>query len=286
MEDRSSQLRVFFAKYVTAQGRARDPRIEKAFATVRRETFAGTGPWSIHIPGFGYVQTPNDDLAFLYQDTLVALDAARGVNIGLPSAHARWLDGLGLHEGETVLQVGTGTGYYTSILAHLVGPAGQVHGFEIDEPLAARAQENLKPLSQAKVHARSGIADGLPKANAVYVCAGITQPSWSWIDALRPNGRLVFPLHAVGAFGGMLIIRRPEAGLIWPARFISPAGFMACAGPQDDEAGRRLNAAFASGDAKRVQSFRLDSPIDETCWFAGEGWWLSTAAPTQAPPTT
>jgi protein-L-isoaspartate(D-aspartate) O-methyltransferase len=280
MKDRSSNLREFFARYVTAQGRARDPRIEKAFARVRREPFAGPGPWSISIPGVGYIKTPTDDLAFIYQDTLVALDAARGINIGQPSAHARWLDGLGLREGEAVLQVGVGTGYYTSILAHLVGDAGQVHAFEIDEPLAARAKENLNCLPQAAVQARSGIADELPRVDAVYVCAGITQPSWSWLDALRPNGRLVFPLHPVGAGGGMLMIRRPEQGLLWPAHFISPAWFIPCVGPQDDEAGRRLSSAFAKGDAKTVRSFRIDDPVDDTCWFAGDGWWLSTADPT------
>ena len=280
MEDRSSNLREFFARYATAQGRARDPKIEKAFATVRREPFAGPGPWSINIPGIGYIKTPNDDLAFIYQDTLIALDAARGINIGQPSGHARWLDALGLREGESVLQVGVGTGYYTSILAQLVGETGLVHAFEIDEPLAARAQENLKHLPQVRVQARSGIADELPKVDTVYVCAGITQPSWSWLDALRPNGRLVFPLHAVGAVGGMLMIRRPEQGLVWPAHFISPAWFISCAGPQDDEAGGRLSSAFARGDAKTVRSFRIDGPIDDTCWFAGDGWWLSTADPT------
>ena len=280
MDDRSSHLREFFARYVTAQGRARDPRIEQAFATVRREPFAGPGPWSISIPGVGYINTPTDDLAFIYQDTLIALDRARGINIGQPSGHARWLDALCLREGEAVLQVGVGTGYYTSILAHLVGETGEVHAFEIDQPLAARAKENLNCLPQVRVEARSGIADKLPKVDAVYVCAGITQPSWSWLDALRPNGRLVFPLHAVGAVGGMLMIRRPEHGFAWPAHFISPAWFIPCSGPQDDEAGRRLSSAFASGDLKAVRSFRIDGPVDDTCWFAGDGWWLSTADPT------
>lgn len=279
MNDRSSNLREFFARYVTSVGRARDPRIEKAFANVRREPFVGPGPWSINIPGLGYIKTPDDDLAFLYQDTLVALDTARGINIGQPSAHARWLDALGLRGGERVLQVGAGSGYYTAILAHLVGTGGHVHAFEIDEPLADRAKENVKLLPQASVHTRSGIAEDLPKVEAVYVCAGITQPSWTWLDALRPNGRLTFPLQAAHAGGGMLMIRRPEAGLVWPARFISPAWFIPCTGPQDDEAGHRLSAAFAGGDAKGVRSFRMDSPIDDTCWFAGEGWWLSAYQP-------
>jgi protein-L-isoaspartate(D-aspartate) O-methyltransferase len=28
-----------------------------------------------------------------------------------------------------------------------------------------------------------------------------------------------------------------------------------------------------------VRSFRIDEPQEESCWFAGDGWWLSTAAP-------
>jgi protein-L-isoaspartate(D-aspartate) O-methyltransferase len=100
MRDRSLALRRFFARYVTAFGRAQDPRIEQAFAAVRRKPFVGPGPWSINIPGVGYIETQDDDLAFIYQDTLVALDAARGINIGQPSAHARWIDALALHEGD------------------------------------------------------------------------------------------------------------------------------------------------------------------------------------------
>ena len=75
----------------------------------------------------------------------------------------------------------------------------------------------------------------------------------------------------------MLRIERPEQGLAWPAHFISRAGFIPCTGPQDDEAGRRLSAAFAQGGESKVRSFRVEGPIDDTCWFAGDGWWLSTA---------
>src|SRR5262249_43292670 len=74
MHDRSASLRTFFASYVSRTGRARSPRIERAFAAVMREPFVGPGPWSIAIPGVGYVKTPDADIAFIYQDTLVALD--------------------------------------------------------------------------------------------------------------------------------------------------------------------------------------------------------------------
>ena len=248
-----------------------------------RERFAGPGPWRINLPGLGYIETPDDDLAFIYQDTLVALDAARGINIGQPSAHARWLDALGLREGETVIQVGAGSGYYTAILAYLAGRGGKVYAFEIDSDLAARAKSNLEHLPHAVVAAQSGVADNLPSVDAVYVCAAITQPCPAWLDALKSGGRLVFPLHAVGGGGGMLMIRRPDRGTMWPARFISQAAFISCVGPQDDETGRRLNAAYAAGGGVTVRSFRTDLPTDDTCWFAGAGWWLSTFDPASGP---
>jgi protein-L-isoaspartate(D-aspartate) O-methyltransferase len=273
------ELRTFYARYVTARGGARDPRIEQAFAAVPREPFAGPGPWSISVSGAGYVQTPDDDPAYLYQDTLIALDAEKGINIGEPSLHARCLDALALKEGSTVLHVGAGSGYYTAILAQLVGPSGRVHAYEIEPALAVRAVRHLAHLSWVTVHARSGIADGLPQADAIYVNASITQPSWTWLDALRPGGRLMFPLHARGGFGGMLRVERPGSGMVWPARFVSQAGFIACQGRQDDAAGRRLTTAFARRDLHAVQSLRLDDAPDATCWYAGDDWWLSTDAP-------
>jgi len=276
MEDRSQKLRAFFARLVTAHPAISNPAIEQAFALVKRELFAGPGPWRIY-SGRGYIETPDDDPAFIYQNTLVAIDANRGINIGEPGAHALWLDAIDVKAGESILQVGAGTGYYTAILAHLVGPRGRVRAYEIDADFSARASENLKELPQVEVHARSGIADNLPKSDAIYVCAGTTQPSWAWIDAMRPGARLLFPLQPVGGLGGMLLLRRPDRGLNWPARFVSRARFICCEGLQDPDASRRLTEAFSS-NWDRVRSFRIDEDADDTCWFAGDGWWLSTAA--------
>ena len=64
MQDRSANLRRFFARYVTACAQVRDARIEEAFGAVPREPFAGPGPWSVHLPGVGYIPTPDADLAF------------------------------------------------------------------------------------------------------------------------------------------------------------------------------------------------------------------------------
>ncbi|MFT4118411.1 protein-L-isoaspartate O-methyltransferase family protein [Bradyrhizobium sp.] len=281
MEDRSEKYRAFFAQLICAAARTTDPRIEEAFRTVRREPFAGPGPWSISLGGHPYVTTPDDDPAFVYQNTLLALDSKRGLNIGMPGAHAYWLGGCGVRQGETVLQIGAGSGYYTAILAHLVGPAGRVYAYEIDEGLASLARENLKEITQVELRERSGVGLPLPDADLIYVCAGAAQPAREWLDALRPGGRLVFPLAPEGVLGGMLMITRPEQGALWPAKFLGRAQFIGCAGLQDEDAARRLTEAFAKG-WEQVRSFRREDAPDETCWFAGDGWWLSTT-PAAAP---
>ncbi len=281
MDDRSAKYRAFFAQLICTAAKATDPRLERAFRNVRREPFAGPGPWSISFGGHPYVVTPDDDPAFLYQNALLALDPARGVNIGMPGAHAYWLSGTGVREGETVLQIGAGTGYYTAILAELAGPKGRVYAYEIDARLAGLARENLKDIATVELRERSGIASDLPSVDVIYVCAGAAQPATEWLEALRPGGRLVFPLAPEGMLGGMLMITRPDEGAAWPAKFLSRAQFIGCAGLQDAEAGRRLAEAFARG-WEVVQSFRRGEVPDDTCWFAGDGWWLSTA-PASAP---
>jgi protein-L-isoaspartate(D-aspartate) O-methyltransferase len=175
------------------------------------------------------------------------------------------------------VQIGAGSGYYTAILAHLVGPNGRVYAYEIDEALATRARENLREQYHVEVRIQSGVTAELPKADLIYVCAGAARPNLIWLDALRPGGRLLFPLAPTGVFGGVLLITRPDQGSTWPAKFLSRAAFIGCVGLQDEEAGHRLAEAFSKG-WDRVRSLRLNGPPDDSCWFAGDGWWLSKAA--------
>ena len=172
--------------------------------------------------------------------------SSRGINNGQPSLHAQSIDALRIKEGETVVQIGAGAGYYTAILAHLVGPAGKVVAYEIEPDIAERAKTNLARYPQVEVRARSGVED-LPKADAIYVNAAATHPLRAWLDALKVGGRLLFPLQAARSTGAMLLITRPESGDVWPARFLTAVVFIACEGAQDRATGRKLDEAFRRG---------------------------------------
>jgi len=277
MTDRLRRIRENFARETASAAGARDPRIEAAFAATPREQFAGPGPWLI-AQGGRYVETPDDDPAHLYRNELVAIDAARGINIGEPVLHAMCLDALGLRAGETVVHVGAGVGYYTAILAQLVGPTGRVFAYEVDPAIAARAARTLAGFDNVVVAARTGIAPDLPKADAIYVNASAIEPFREWRDALKPGGRLMFPLEAPGRLGAMLLLTRPAGGGPWPARMMLSVAFIACEADRDREATRRLTEAFDRGGWNEVRSLRFDPP-DENTWLAEDGWRLSSKAP-------
>lgn len=280
--DRLAAHRLFFAKLVTAPGGIpADSPIVAAFASTPREDFLGPGPWRIFTASRP-VETPSDDPAFLYQDVTVAIAPERGINNGQPALHAICLGALNLKEGEKVLHIGAGTGYYTALLSKLVGPGGSVTAYEIEPDLAARAKNNLASFPNVTVECRSAAEGPLPAADAIYVNAGATTPLDVWLDALRENGRLLFPLTpndpraGSPGVGGMLLITR-HADDAFDARFLCQAMFIPCVGARDDATAAKVADAFRRGGLNTVRSLRRRTPPDQTCWCAGENWWLSTA---------
>jgi protein-L-isoaspartate(D-aspartate) O-methyltransferase len=273
--------RQFFADLVTAPFKALAPALRDAFLNERREWFLGPGPWEIFAGGT-YVRTPSDDPAFLYQDVLVRLKG--DANNGQPTLHAACLAALSVRAGETVVHVGAGTGYYTAILSRLVGPSGHVHAYEIDDDLADRARRVLSDRLGVSVHAQSAIGRPLPGADVIYVNAGTTLLPNQWLDALRQGGRLFVPLTPAVGPGAMLLVTR-NAVDCFDARFVIAAMFIPCVGARDEASGVRLGDSFRRGDAARVRSLRRRSQPDQSCWYAADGWWLSTeSCPAAAQP--
>src|SRR5580704_13244849 len=117
-------LRRAYARQVMFLGRASNPALEAAYASVHREAYLGPGPWPIlRWPG-GYLTTPDADPAWLYADVLVGIVTERGLNNGQPSAHASWIAAAAPAQGEHVVHVGAGVGYYSAIMGHMAGPFG------------------------------------------------------------------------------------------------------------------------------------------------------------------
>jgi protein-L-isoaspartate(D-aspartate) O-methyltransferase len=273
------QARQAYAEELRYAAHIRAPEVARAFATVPRERFLGPGPWRIFMTEFslmrGYWTTPDADPRHLYHNVLVAIDEARGLNNGSPGLWAFLFDRLGVAPGSRVLHLGCGTGYYSAILAELVGPSGKVTAVELDADLAARAKTALEPWRQAEAIAADGTSFAPGEVDLIVASAGATHPPALWLDRLRPGGRLLFPLTSDSHGGGMLKLTRRE-GDHFAAAFLCRVWFYGFAGARESEANRRLEAVMAKGDLLGAHSLRRDAHEEsERCWLHGEGWCLS-----------
>jgi protein-L-isoaspartate(D-aspartate) O-methyltransferase len=106
-----------------------------------------------------------------------------------------------------------------------------------------------------------------------------------WLDALKPGGRLLFPLTPDDGAGAMLLITRTD-GEVYAARFLFQAQFVGCAGAREDGEERRLDHAFRNRNWNKVRSLHRDDKPGAGCWLAGRGWWLSTEDAASTRPET
>ncbi|HEY8580843.1 MAG TPA: hypothetical protein VIL72_13220, partial [Beijerinckiaceae bacterium] len=139
-EDATSPLGAARRRYAETIAGAYGPALVRAFAAVAREAHLPPPPWTLLRDGAPLV---TEYPAALYQDALVTIDAARGINNGQPSLHAMWLGAIAPAPGERVVHVGCGGGYYTAVLAELVGPSGHVTAYEVEADIADLARRSL-----------------------------------------------------------------------------------------------------------------------------------------------
>lgn len=257
-------------------------RLVAAFAAVPRERFAGPPPWRI-LDAEAFGPRHSDDPAALYRDVLVSLDVERGINNGQPSLHAQCLAAAAVAPGETVLHVGAGGGYYSAVLAELVGYAGRVEAYEIEPTLAQAARAALEPWPQAMVHAASALDAALPACDVIYVNAGASHPPAPWLDALAPGGRLVLPLTGEDKTGVMLRVeRRGLQREAYAASLFARVSFIPLVGAREASQAARLEQALRLRPTGAVRSLQRGREPDASAWCVGEGWWLSSAEPPAA----
>jgi protein-L-isoaspartate(D-aspartate) O-methyltransferase len=287
--DRQGELgiiRAAYAKQILAAARIMDnARLKAALSATRREDFLGPGPWWILRWFRDYVTTPDADPVYLYTDDLVGILPERHLNNGQPSLHAHLIHQASPAAGEHVVHIGTGTGYYTAILAHLVGPSGRVTGIEYEPELAARAKTNFAAYPNVNIVEGDGALVSFDEADVIYVNAGCTRPAESWLDRLAEGGRLILPMTSDQGFGAKSLERMASAGAVFRierrgkdylAYWISPVAIFPCAGSRDEASERVLAEAFAKGGWQKVTRLYRDQEIPEQRrWVSGPRWCLA-----------
>jgi protein-L-isoaspartate(D-aspartate) O-methyltransferase len=280
-----SIIRAAYAKQILAVARVSDARLFAAFGETRREDFLGPGPWPIFRGLREYVMTPDADPVYLYTDDLVGILPKQHINNGQPSLHAYLMHHASPAVGDRIVHVGTGTGYYTAIFAHLVGPTGQVTGIEYHSELALRAKHNLASYANVQIIEGDGASVSFGEADVIYVNAGCTKPAENWLDRLAQGGRLILPMTSDQGFGGASPERMASAGAVFRikrrgqdyfAAWISPVAVFPCAGGRDAVSERALADAFRKGGWQQVTRLYRDQEVpEERCWLRGSGWCLT-----------
>ena len=173
-----------------------DPRVLEAMSRVPREEF---------VPA-GLRENAYDDCA---------LPIGYGQTISQPFTVAFMCQAARLQGHETVLEIGTGSGYGSAVLAEL---AQQVWTMERIVPLAEQARQRLQRLGYERVTV--GTADGTlghPQESpfdAIIVTAGAEALPQAYLDQLGEGGRLIIPLGSRGACQTMYRMTRRAVHLV------------------------------------------------------------------------
>jgi protein-L-isoaspartate(D-aspartate) O-methyltransferase len=125
-----------------------------------------------------------------------------------------------------VLEVGTGCGYQTAVLAEIVE---HVYSIEIESTLAQRAAEVLRKLGYNNVSVRAGDgyagwAEHAPFDSIVITAAPDHVPE-PLVEQLRPGGRMVVPVGPVAGTQQLRVLQKDEMGnvtstAVAPVRFV------------------------------------------------------------------
>jgi protein-L-isoaspartate(D-aspartate) O-methyltransferase len=171
---------------------------------------------------------PDIECDYAYQNR--PLPIGYGQTISQPYVVAFMTELLKLKPGSRVLEIGTGCGYQTAMLAEM---GAEVYSMEIIEPLASQAMESLRALGYEQVQVRCG--DGYhgwtehAPYDGIIVTAGASQVPPSLLDQLKPGGRMVIPLGESYAAQELLLIKKDAAGNVYrqevlPVRFVPLTG--------------------------------------------------------------
>jgi len=183
----------------------RDERVLEAFLKVPRHRFVEEGLQPL-----------------AYNDHPLSIGQAQ--TISQPYIVAYMLEALRLQAGDRILEIGTGCGYQTAILAELVS---QVYSIERISELLLKARKTLKELHYKNIHLKLGDGTlGWPEKapfDAIVVSAASPQVPRPYLDQCSDRGRVILPVG--GEFAQDLVLYRKEAGG-WRSQTLSGCRFV------------------------------------------------------------
>lgn len=167
------------------------------------------------------------------------LSIGNGQTISQPYIVALMTDLLDIGPDDTVLEIGTGSGYQTAVLSRL---AARVYSIEVIPELAQTAGERLKALGCDNVETRTGNGqNGWPEHapyDAIIVTAAAREIPQALIRQLKSGGRMVLPLGSYYSSQDLVLIRKDDHGEIIE-QTILPVAFVPLTGeePEDEPDG-------------------------------------------------
>jgi protein-L-isoaspartate(D-aspartate) O-methyltransferase len=138
----------------------------------------------------------DEDLARSAEDTPLPLDDAGLATISAPHAYLLSYRLLELGPGDSLLELGSGSGYGAALAAHIVGGEGWVITVEIDPYLAAWATSRLVGLANVRVRPGDAMQAGaaVPSARKISVTFAVESLPEAWLAMIPEGGRLVAPV--------------------------------------------------------------------------------------------
>jgi protein-L-isoaspartate(D-aspartate) O-methyltransferase len=182
-----------------------DPRVRAALLKVPRERFVSA-----------------ESAAAAYENR--PLPIGHRQTISQPLIVATMTQLLHIEPADHVLEIGTGSGYQTAVLAEL---AAQVSTVEIVAPLAAGAKQILAELGYDNIAFRCGDgAAGWPERapfDGIIVTAAAPEIPPALVDQLKPGGRLVIPIGPDALGQDLVLVEKDAVGRMHERRLFSVA---------------------------------------------------------------
>lgn len=217
-----------FCSFWVSKGMTQEPDYASMRAAMVRDQLQDRGIFEpktlgtmLNVPRHLFV--PKRQQSFAYNDS--PLSIGNGQTISQPYMVAYMTQALRLGKDDTVLEVGTGSGYQAAVLGKIVST---VYTVEIVESLGLKAKKTLSKLGYTNVMVK--IDDGYhgwpehAPFDAIMVTAGAEEIPQPLLEQLKDGGRMIIPIGPHGGIRDLVLVKKRKGRIttknLMPVRFV------------------------------------------------------------------